>query len=99
MPECDLSRNRHEAHQSQCQCGFARRKTKLDQIFGLMNLNRVPGEQSTEIAGSEPPKTRCPQGAPQCPVDCRPGMVDDIPSPFHDRTARGHTVRLETEVF
>src|SRR6516165_12554072 len=99
MPEPDLARNCHQTHRSERPGSLARRETNLDQILCLMDLDRIPGEETTEIASGDPPKAAGMQRSPERPVNRRPGGVYDICGTIgRGAAARWHTVRLETQV-
>ena len=51
MTQRDLTRNRDEAHCAESPGGFTRTETDLDQIFRLVDLDGIPGEEPAEIAG------------------------------------------------
>src|SRR6516162_3859245 len=78
MAERDLTGNCHQTYRSERPGSLARRETDLDQILRLMDLDRIPGEQTTEIAGGDPPKAARPQRSPERPVNRRPGVVHDV---------------------
>src|SRR5438876_208321 len=54
----DLAGNTEQTDGAQCPDGHARAEADVEQIFGLVNLHRVPDVQSAEIAERYPPEPR-----------------------------------------
>ena len=98
MTEADLPGHGDEAHQPQRPGCLAGAEADLDQVFGLVHLHRVPGEQRAEIGERDPPEPRGAQRPAERPVDCRPGMVDDVGVAAGNGLVRRHPIRLEPQI-
>jgi len=73
-----LTWNRDQIHQPERPRCLGRPEADLDQIFRLMDLDGIPGEQSGEIADSEPPEAPRSQRPPERLIDRGPGTVHDV---------------------
>src|SRR6185437_13159478 len=71
----------------------------FDQIFRLMHLHRVPGEQAAEISERDPPEPSRAHGAPQRPVHRGPAVIDDVGTAVGERAALCDAVRHHADVF
>ena len=56
MSERNLPRNAEQADETERPCRRRRGESDLDEIFGLVNLNRVPDVKPAEISEREPPE-------------------------------------------
>ena len=99
MTERDLPRNRDEADEPECPGREARGKARFDQIFRLMHLHRVPGEQAAEIGERDPPEAAGTHRAPKRPVHRGPAMIDDIGIAVGEGAALCDAVRHHAEIF
>src|SRR5579863_1423600 len=98
MPEHDLAGHRDKADHAQCPSGGARREPNLDQVFGLVDLHGVPGEEAAEISNGDPPEAGCAQRPHQGPFHRRPVMVDDVPATLRGRCSWSGTVGNKSEI-
>jgi PAS domain S-box-containing protein len=98
MAERDLAGHRYQADQAQRPGRVGRGKPDLGQVFGLVHLHRVPGEQAAKIAGGEPPEAARPQRPGERPVDRGPGGVDDIRRGLGGRSRRRLAVRMKADI-
>src|SRR6516225_6575008 len=99
MTERDLTGNCYEAYQTKGPSCFTRRKTDLDQVFRLMDLDGIPGKQTAEIADRQPPEAPRLQRPPECPIDRRPGLVDNVRRVIAGRTARNDPIGTKPDIF
>src|SRR5205085_7156796 len=97
MPECDLAGNGDEPDQAQRPGRLAGPEARLDQVFGLMHLDRIPREQAAEIGQREPPEPGRRDCPPEGPVDRGPGMIHDVVALLRYRR-RGAAIGFETEI-
>jgi len=95
VAEQDLAGDAEQANHAQRPGGQARTETDVQKILGLVNLHRIPGVQSAEIAQRQPPEPRGPERPRQGPVDSRPFRIDDIGDRPHRRAGRDVAVRLK----
>ena len=92
LPERDLTRHAGKTHRAQRECGVMGGKAGLDQVFGLMDLHRVPHEKRTEKSERQPPETRGTHRASQGPFDRGPGRIDNIAGTGRATCSTRHTL-------
>src|SRR5271169_619597 len=97
MSERDLTRNRDEADQTQCPSSTLRIEADFDQVFRLVDLHQIPGEQGAEIADRQPPETGRAQRSNESPIDCSPPGSREALGRRCDR-ARRIAVWLQAEI-
>src|SRR5258708_12169662 len=72
VSEQDLTGNTEQADHAQCPDSDSRAEADVEQIFGLVNLHRVPDVQSAEIADRYPPEPHGATRPPQSPIVTAP---------------------------
>src|SRR5438270_13351217 len=97
MAERDLAGNRDEAHQTQCPSRALRVEADFNQVFRLVHLHQIPGQQSTEIAERQPPEAPRAQGSRERPINRSRAATREPVGRRCDR-ARRTAVRLETQI-
>src|SRR6516165_9772953 len=78
MAERDLARNGEKADQTQCPGRTLRIETDLRQVFRLVDLHGVPGEERAEITQRQPTETRSAHGLAEGPVAGSPAVCRDM---------------------
>ena len=97
MAERDLAGNRDEAHQTQCPSRALRVEADFNQVFRLVHLHQIPGQQSTEIAERQPPEAPRAQGSRERPINRSRAATREPVGRRCDR-ARRTAIRLETQI-
>ena len=100
MPEPDLAGNADQADDTERPRRDGGAEADLEQIFGLVDLHRVPDVEAAEIAERDPPEARGAQRAAQRPVGPGPDRVDDVRARCgRFRRRRGVAVGPQADIF
>src|SRR4029453_16489712 len=78
ITQTDLASDAREADQPERPGGETRLKADVDQVFRLMHLDGVPGEEPAEKAERDPPEARGADGAGERPIGGRPRRIHDV---------------------